>query len=54
MVHAFLKDISLKVIAAAQLEFEITNSDFAVQHLSHYTVRIPIPLWPIKEDQMSI
>ena len=34
-VHAFLKDISLKVNTIAWLEFELAYYDVAVRHISH-------------------
>ena len=38
----FPKVISLKVNIIAQLEFELTNYDVAVQHISHYAMRTPL------------
>ena len=35
-IHSFPKGISSKVNVIARLEFELTNNDVAVQHLSHY------------------
>ena len=35
-VHAFPKGVSSKVNVIAQPEFELSNYNVAVQHLSHY------------------
>ena len=39
-IHTFLKDISLKLKAIRQLEFEIIYYVVTVQHISHYTMGI--------------
>ena len=40
-VHTFPKGISPKVNVLAQLEFELTYYDVAVQHISHYAMSTP-------------
>ena len=37
-LHTFPKSIRLKVNIMASLEFELAYYDFAVEHLSHYTM----------------
>ena len=40
--HAFPKSISPKVKLIARLEFELTYNYVAVQHINHYTKKIPL------------
>ena len=40
-VHPFPKSNSPKVIVIARLDFELSNHDVAVQHVSHYATGTP-------------
>ena len=41
VVHAFYKDISLKMNIIAQLEFELACFKVAVRHFNYYTMGSP-------------